>query len=153
MRKQTRQDVLRPEDAANLYLLVLIPWELELKKKKKGFNFESSTFKGFRDTVNLDCIAFKSSEELAEEMRKYKISEIQPKNKILFLKGNNKAQNLIRSVRNAAAHGGVEEVKIGGRWYISFDGNYRGKQNLYGHIQRTIFEEFLHALISTAEYA
>jgi len=110
---------LRPKDAANLYLLALIPWELELKKKKKGFDFEASKFKGFRDTANLDCVAFKLSEELAKEMRKHQNLEIQSKNKILFLKGKNKAQNLIRSVRNAAAHGGVKEVKIGGRWYIS----------------------------------
>ncbi|WP_132970905.1 hypothetical protein [Thiogranum longum] len=153
MRRKPQQNILRAEDAANLYLLVLIPWELGLKKKTKGFDFEASAFKAFRETSNLDCTAFESSNELKKQMKHGLRSGVLPSNMILFLKGKNKAQGLIRAVRNAAAHGGVKESKIGSRWYICFDGNYRGKQNLYGRIQRTIFEEFLHALMSTAEHA
>lgn len=142
--------VLQPKEAANLYLDLLVPWERSLKSTKGKFNFEEPQFKTFCQVQNATFRSFDNSSELEKALRSKKSDLRQLKMVFYFVKGNNKAKNLLRHLRNSIAHGGVTEVKRGSKWYIEFEGKFRGKINLKGQLPRSTLSDFISAIMSIA---
>ena len=146
--------MLDRKSAADLYLNLLVPWEMVYKNLpiKGSFDIRSKEFTVFKRDNELLISILNTKAEVDKEVKANTSFGVDIKQIIILHKGDNsRARSVFKHLRNSVAHAHVDREKIKNKWYLLFSAKSDGKYVIKAQIQESKLGELIAAIKSTAK--